>query len=287
MAERTALMAIAALLAVFVWVTEPAAATEHDAVAGGDAVVVNAVTAAGVIARSQAEDPALRLDEYTRELLCGVEAGEQYNADCSGYDAATRHRECEGLEPVPPVWHRHRDTPTSPWQRWHLALGWTCPQDAVPVLSGADFRRLPIAPSVLTIQPPRDEVFVNMPTIVYTDPAVQTFTTTVLGIPFEVEASPTRFTWDFGDDSDPIVTTSPGHPYPDHDVSYPYPFEGTYTITLTTEFTGRYRLAGSTTWLPVVGTATTSTPSRPITAVEHHTHLVDENCFENPNGPWC
>ena len=166
-------------------------------------------------------------------------------------------------------------------------MGWTCPQDALPVLSQADFRRLPLAPSVLGIQPASDVVFVNMPTIVFTDPAAQTFTTTLLGYPVEVEATPTRFTWDFGDGSDPIVTTSPGHPYPDHDVSWPYAHAGTYTITLTTEFTGRYRIAGTTTWLPVVGTATTTTTSPPITAEEHPAHLVSENCNENPDGPWC
>ena len=252
-----------------------------------NATELTAVTAGVKIAQSQATDPALLEDEYTRADLCGTEAGLHMNADCSGYAATASPPECEGLDPVPPVWHRHRNSPADPWQRWTLALGWTCPQDAVPVLSEADFRRLPIAPSPITIQPDRVDVFVNMPTIVYTDPVVQSFTTTLLGLPVEVEATPTRFSWDFGDGSDPIITTSPGHPYPDHDVAYPYPAEGTFTITLTTEFTGRYRLAGATTWLPVVGVATTTTTAGPLMPEEHHTHLVDTNCIENPHGPWC
>ena len=278
-------IALAAVAAVAP--TPPDAAGAFGGRAQGSTVELNAVTAAGKIAESQAVDPALRTREYTRADLCGTEAGLQMNADCSGYAATASPPECEGLDPVPPVWVRERTSPSDPWQGWSLALGWSCPQDALPVFTITDFRRLPITPSVLTIQPPRDEVFVNMPTIVYTDPAVQTFTTTLLGFPVEVEATPTRFTWDFGDGSEPIVTTSPGHPYPDHDIAYPYPYEGTYTITLTTEFTGRYRLAGATTWLPVVGTATTTTTSPPITAVEHRTHLVDQNCIENPDGPWC
>ena len=260
--------------------------TDYEGYTAGDEIVVTAVTAAGVIARSQAADPAVVLDIFTRDDLCGLQAG-AWNDLCTGYDPDTPVPSCEGLPAVPPVWRLHRNSPTEPWQQPTLALGWSCPQDALPVFTITDFRRLPITPSVLTIQPPRDEVFVNMPTIVYTDPAVQTFTTTLLGFPVEVDATPTRFTWDFGDGSEPIVTTSPGHPYPDHDVAYPYPYEGTYTITLTTEFTGRYRLAGATTWLPVVGTATTTTTSPPITAVEHRTHLVDQNCIENPDGPWC
>ncbi len=126
-----------------------------------------------------------------------------------------------------------------------------------------------------------------MPTIVHTDPAVQAFATTLAGFPIEVEATPTTYTWDFGDGSAPIETTSPGHPYPDHDVAYPYPREGTFTITLTTTYTGRYRLAGSTTWLPVVGTATTTSTAGPLTPEEHETHLVHGNCYQNPHGPYC
>ena len=89
-------------------------ATEWDSVTEGDEILVTAVTAAGVIARSEATDPALRLHEYTRRMLCGVEAGENMNADCTGYDPNTPLPDCEGLEPVPPLWHRSRATPTSP-----------------------------------------------------------------------------------------------------------------------------------------------------------------------------
>ena len=257
------------------------------AVGDGDAVVLNAHTAAGAIARANASDPSQRLHEYTREMLCGVEAGENMNTDCTGYDPNTPLPDCEGLEPVPPVWHRSRATPTSPWLQWNLALGWTCPQDAVPTFTETDFRRLPLAPQAITVQPDRPDVFVNMPTIVYTDPAVQAFATTLAGFPIEVEATPTTYTWDFGDGSAPIATTSPGHPYPDHDVAYPYPREGTFTITLTTTYSGRYRLAGSTTWLPVVGTATTTSTAGPLTPEEHETHLVHGNCYQNPDGPYC
>ena len=206
------MLAAAALLAVHL----PA---DYEGYAEGNEVVVTAVTAGGVIARSQAADPGVVLDIFTRDDLCGLQAGAFMNEQCTGYDPDTEVPTCEGLEPVPPVWRLHRDTPTSPWQQPTLALGWTCPQDALPEFTVTDFRRLPLAPSPVTIQPDRVEVFVNMPTIVYTDPATQPFTTTLVGFPVEVEATPTTFTWDFGDGSDPLATTSPGHPYPDHDVA--------------------------------------------------------------------
>ena len=279
---------IASITAVFLIASaSSAAAGDTEARAEDDEILVTAVTAAGVIARSEATDPALRLHEYTRRMLCGVEAGENMNTDCTGYDPDTPLPDCEGLEPVPPLWHRSRATPTSPWLRWNLALGWTCPQDAVPTFTETDFRRLPLAPQAITVQPDRPDVFVNMPTIVHADPAVQAFATTLAGFPIEVEATPTTYTWDFGDGSAPIQTTSPGHPYPDHDVAYPYPREGTFTITLTTTYSGRYRLAGSTTWLPVVGTAATTSTAGPLTPEEHETHLVHGNCYQNPHGPYC
>ena len=265
-------------------------ATDQGGYADGDEIVVTALTAASVVAEADAVDPAVRLTEYRRFDPCGVTQATptvSLNGECASYAPAVQVPECEGQTPVQPLWRRTRATPTSVWSSWELALDWTCPQAALPEFTLTDFRRLPIAPSVLTIQPARPEVLVNMPAIVYTDPSTQAFITDLLGFPVEVEATPTTFTWDFGDGSTPITTTSPGHPYPDHDVAHPYTRPGTYTITLTTAFTGRYRLAGTTTWLDVVGTATTTTTSAPITAVEAPTHLVAGDCTTHPDPDTC
>ncbi len=280
-------LAVAAIVLGLAVPSGRASAVEHDAIASGDAVELNAVTAAGVIARSQATSAAERLVEYTREDLCGTQRSGAWNTLCTGYDPNTPLPDCAGEQPVPPVWRRQRATPTSPWQTPTLALGWTCPQDAVPVLSEADFRRLPLAPGPLTTQPGGGSVLVGVPTIVYTDPAPQRLETTLLGVPVEVEATPTAFTWDFGDGAPPVVTTSAGHPYPDHDVDHAYGRVGTYVVTLTTEYSGRYRLVGTAAWLPVVGTATTTTASPPLTAEERRTHLVAADCRDDPHGPGC
>lgn len=69
--------------------------------------------------------------------------------------------------------------------------------------------------------------------------------------------------------------------------SSPYTQVGTWTITLTTTWTGRYRLAGTTTWQPVAGTATTTTTAPPFTAVEAHARLVADHCHTNPTSPGC
>jgi len=267
----------------------PAAATEIDGTSRDDEIVVTAQNAAAVMAEASALAPAARTTEYSRAALCGTPEADssRLNADCTGYADGTPLPVCEAGEPAPPLWRRTRATPADPWTTWTLALGWTCPEDALPALTLTDFRRLPIAPSPLTIQPARPQVLVNLPTIVYTDTATQAFTTVLLGYPVQVEATPTSFTWDFGDGTDPLTTTSPGHPYPDDDVAHPYTRPGTYTITLTTTYAGRYRMAGTTTWLPVTGTATTTTTSAPIEAVDAPTRLVAGDCTTHPDPDTC
>jgi hypothetical protein len=255
-----------------------------------DSMKINAVNAAQAVAEANVQAPEVRLNEYASEVICDVVNGTYttpLNGPCATNAGAVEVPDCEGLPPVLPLWRRTRPTPAEPWSPWENVLLWTCPQQAMPELTVTDFRRLPLAPSVLNIQPARPQVLVNMPTIVYTEPTTQTFTTTLLGFPVEVEATPTSFTWDFGDDTDPITTTSPGHPYPDHDIAQPYTHPGTYTITLTTTYAGRYRMAGTTGWLAVAGTATTTTLSGPIEAIEAPTHLVADDCITNPHGPYC
>lgn len=280
-------MTIAALLIVLG--VGAASADELGGEARDDEIVVTARNAAQVIAEAAALADEARTVEYSRDELCGTaEADSSFlNSDCTGYADGTPLPVCETGEPVPPLWRRTRATAADPWTTWILALGWTCPEDALPALTLTDFRRLPIAPSPLTIQPARPQVLVNLPTIVYTDPVTQAFATALLGFPVEVEATPTTYTWDFGDGTDPLTTTSPGHPYPDHDVAHPYTRPGTYTITLTTAYAGRYRMAGTTTWLPVTGTATTTTTSPPITAVDAPGRLVAGDCTTHPDPDTC
>ena len=257
--------------------------------AHGNAVEVTATETSAQDAQRAPSPPPILEKEYSRADLCGTgqASSSSMNADCTGYADGTPLPVCEGTEPLPPLWSRTRVAGTGEWTTWTLAQGWTCPEDALPELTVTDLRRLPLAPSVLTVQPARPQVLVNMPTIVYTEPTTQAFTTVLLGFPVEVEATPTTFTWDFGDGTDPITTTSPGHPNPDHQIAQPYTRTGTYTITLTTTHAGRYRMAGTTPWLAVAGTATTTTLSNPIEAIEIRSHLVADDCITNPHGPYC
>src|SRR5690606_37729002 len=108
----------------------------------------------------------------------------------------------------------------------------------------------------------------------------------VLGLPVTVQATPHRFTYDWGDGHS-TSTRDPGRPHPAFDVFHEYEQLGTVAITLTTEWTGRYQAAGDPRWRQIPGTGTASTTSRPFDVEERTSRLVSGTCFEEPDAPGC
>nr|WP_297430587.1 PKD domain-containing protein [uncultured Actinotalea sp.] len=160
---------------------------------------------------------------------------------------------------------------------WEQVDDGGCPEDGDAVtLSVEDFRRLPLVASTPSIQPADGRNLVGMPLIVFTDGAPQDLATTVLGVPVTVRATPTRFSWDFGDGTEPLVTSDAGAPYPDHTVSHPFDRPGTYSVQLTTTWRGEFQVAGTGVWQPVAGTATTVSAPFTVTAEEAGPRLVAE-----------
>lgn len=208
---------------------------------------------------------------------------------CLG-DDITPLPECEaaGVATLAPVWQRTRVDAASPWSEWAVTAPASCAAAATvtPEMVLAEFRRMTLTPSALTVQPDRGWVLVNKPTVVYTDPADQTLTTTILGTPVTITAHPHSYRWDFGDGA-VISTTIPGRPWPQADISHPYVHTGTYTITLTTSWSATFTLADDPTPRDVPGTATTVSASRPFTAEELRSHLVATTCNEDPHAPGC
>jgi hypothetical protein len=260
---------------------------------------------AWVVARV-AGDPRAQLVEYARGALCDVSGAvltTALNGPCPPGSAPAPVPACGGgVGALQPLWTRTRVTGAGPWTPWTFVTGATCPQDVLPAFTAEDFRRLPLTPTTTTVQPGTGTVLVNYGIIVTADPTPQDLTTTLLGYPITVHAVPTTYTWDFGDTTTPLVTTTPGTPYP-HDGTtpatapgsiypvgshaHPYPTPGTYTLTLTTTWTGTYQITGTTTWHPITGTATTTTTHPPLSVVERRTHLVEHNCLQDPHGPGC
>ncbi|WP_235523426.1 hypothetical protein [Cellulomonas sp. Root485] len=149
----------------------------------------------------------------------------------------------------------------------------------MPVLTAEEFRRLPLPVPAVHMQPDTGWVLVNKETIVYTDPAPVTLTTQLLGREVTVEATPSWFTYDWGDGSGPE--------YPRFDVFHIYEDLGQFAVTITTEWSGRYQVEGDPQWREVTGTATTTATGPLFEVQERRSHLVTGLCTDVPKPADC
>jgi len=217
--------------------------------------------------------------EYQRSQNCpGTAPGAPNAWDCLNGAPLVAVLDCpSGEHGLPFVWHRNRNAKApGGWAQWGLSSdSASCPgQPGFPSVTAVDFQRLPLAPSVVNIQPPNGWTLANMPNIVYTADASQTLRTTVLGVGVTVRATPARFTWTFGDHSEPLSTTDPGTPYPNQTITHTYRAAGVNRIGLETQWSGEFLVDGFTNWIPITGTATTRTTSAPLTVYTARSHLV-------------
>jgi PKD repeat protein len=146
------------------------------------------------------------------------------------------------------------------------------PEDAVPVFGVEDFRRLPLPAGVVHIQPPNGRTLVNVPTNVYVDAEEIVLPTQVLGFPVRVRATPSRFTWRFGDGRT-MTTKDSGAPYPRMTTTHTYTRPQTARVALTTVYTGEYSVAGGP-FQPIDGTATVESPGAALTVLAAESRLT-------------
>ena len=234
--------------------------------------------------------PEYELKRYQRAPMCNVSGPHlttPLNGPCPPADGSTGPMNCGEDTTLDPLWMQERADENSPWSPWRPVDYGGCGADILPVLTAEDFRRLPLPAPALTLQPDRGWVLVNIETIVRTDPTPVTLRTDLLGVGITVEATPTLWTYDFGD-GHTLTTRSPGHPYPDHDTFHEYEKpDPARTITLTAQWTGRYQVDGSPVWRDVDGVAFTTTTSAPFRVEERTSRLVDGLCTDKPKPPDC
>lgn len=136
--------------------------------------------------------------------------------------------------------------------------------------------RLIAAPDGFEVQPPNLVSYVNADNIVYLNPQSQTHHDVILGFDVWIQASPAEFEWDFGDGTDPYVTTDPNRAYPDHSYSHIYHQPGDYLITLTTGWEASYSFTGPDgPWTSIDGYLTTINQSDPLTVRQLRSRLVN------------
>lgn len=143
----------------------------------------------------------------------------------------------------------------------------------VPAFTQEDFARLRLPAGAMHLQPDTGEVLINVPTNAYVTATTITRRTRLLDVEVEVEATPTIYTWTFGDGGR-LITRRPGHPYPNMTTTHTYKHPGRYQVTLTTTYTGRYRIVGEPDWLPIDGTVDIPSPPQSLVAYEARAVLV-------------
>lgn len=153
--------------------------------------------------------------------------------------------------------------------RW-VNQGNSCTTDAttaepvvLPTVTEADLRRVPLPASPVNLQPDGGEALLNVPLIMHTTTGTVTRDTTVLGYPVTIRATPTSWTWTFGDGSTLGPTEDPGNPYPHQSLTHTYTAAGDREITLTTTYTGEYTIAGLP-YRPIDGTASVTSAPTPV-----------------------
>lgn len=151
------------------------------------------------------------------------------------------------------------------------------PADAVDVVSALarEFLTLPIAPSPIYHQPVTDWALVNVDFIVYTDTSAQVFDRRLFAMDVRFRASPVHYSWDFGDGSPLLETSSPGRPYPYQNLAHVYTSAAeAVTVSVTTTWQGEFQLNGAGPWYPVATYATTVAEADPVEIVAMDVRLV-------------
>lgn len=122
---------------------------------------------------------------------------------------------------------------------------------------------------------PNGRTLVNLDTIVYADDSrVSRTTVTLLGFPVLVEATPISYTWNFGDGSPALTTSTPGKPYPSKEITHKYMKRGSVGLTVTTNYAARFNVA-DTGWQYIDGTVPITGPITPLLVREAVPVLVD------------
>lgn len=112
--------------------------------------------------------------------------------------------------PRNPGEHMHAVLPCSPRPSKTAAPDGPAPEARAsrPVtVTRSQVSRLLVGGSGITRQPPSASTRLGMPVIVYTSPAPQTLTTTVLGTPVTITATPRTYTWSWADGTTTRTTT--------------------------------------------------------------------------------
>ncbi len=222
------------------------------------------------------------VDGYTYDLLMKC-------WDTADQTACDNPRACFPAKGGVGIWHALMRRPVTggPWEYWgDVCLSPSEMNDFGILTPERVFERmkeLEWPTAELVVQPPGGRTLVNFRTNFYTDlaePATQTVR--ILGLQVEIEATPTTFTWHWGDGSSTESTDWPGDKVPsnvsesalDKLITHEY-VDAHVTVNPSVDVTyqGRFRLNG-TDWIDIPDTLALAGESATLEVIEARVHLV-------------
>ncbi|BCW61452.1 hypothetical protein StoSoilB22_04250 [Arthrobacter sp. StoSoilB22] len=242
-----------------------------------------------------ADDP----NQYMADTHCRADGPDTKDPGCDALECPATAP--GGEEGTPVIWKEAPKAITNPgWTDWIPVSGPTClydpePENVLPKIAArilTDFRQLPVNPGTLQAQP-FPHTLKGGPTNFYTTTTDQAFDLTILGQTVHLTATPTNYTYTFGDGTTLGPTPAAGYSIPEAEwlnnqtrTSHIYAETGNYQAAVTTSFTGTYSVNNGPP-LPINGTLDITTPTKTIHVWKTERALVADTCQENPNSWGC
>ncbi len=154
-----------------------------------------------------------------------------------------------------------------------------------------EFQSQPIVAGELTLQP-SPHTLIRANTNFFVESKTQEFDFELLGQKIHITATPTEYTWNYGDGETYGPTTDSGYFLRDDELgeethtSHQYQETGDYQVSVKVHFKGEYSVNGGT-MIPIDGRGEFTTPSQLISVWKSESRLVSGTCLENPDGWAC
>ncbi|UPO77488.1 hypothetical protein [Arthrobacter sp. Helios] len=227
-------------------------------------------------------EPVCFEDQNAGDLDCLVQA-----ASCSAGPDGRLVWWFSGLRSVDPsTWARISSSPSCIYSEDPAAF-----EERLRAAVLSAFQESPIAPGQLSVQP-SPHTLIGAHTNVYVEAGEQVFEMNLLGQSIRIVASPTEYTFDYGDGTSYGPARVPGGPLPESRwgeqtaTSHAYEATGDFPVTVTTFFSGEYSVNGGP-MVPIDGRAQVTSPAQLLSVWRSESRNVADDCLVNPAGVGC
>ena len=161
------------------------------------------------------------------------------------------------------------------------------PEVSIPDIIETEYKEIKVSPSAPHAWP-RNWAVTGRKAGFWVEGDTQYFDLTLLGTPVKIRAKPVAYEWNFGDGTKLRTTQKGRKPVRSSDpiIAHTYTKTGTYRVSVTTYFAGMYSIDGGP-WLIISGQVRATSETINMTVYRFHKYLVENDCFENPDGPDC